>query len=72
MKGWIYKITYQDAKGGKNRFLKLRNLHWNRLESNALLVDNISKTAFTVQKTKAEKIQNELLELYKSRTSISA
>ena len=20
MKGWIYKITYQDAKGGKNRF----------------------------------------------------
>jgi hypothetical protein len=50
----------------------LRRSHWNRLESNALLVENISKTAFTVQKTKAEKIQNELLELYKSRTSISA
>ena len=50
----------------------LRDMHWNRLESNALLVENISKTAFTVQKTKAEKIQNELLELYKSRTSISA
>ena len=52
--------------------ITLRNFHWNRLESNALLVENISKTAFTVQKTKAEKIQNELLELYKSRTSISA
>ena len=50
----------------------LRNFYWNRLESNALRVENISKTAFTVQKTKAEKIQNELLELYKSRTSISA
>ena len=50
----------------------LRHAHWQRLENNAQLVDNISKTAFTVQKTKAEKIQNELLELYKSRTSISA
>jgi hypothetical protein len=50
----------------------LRTRHWNRLEYNAQLVEKITKTAFTTQKTKAEKIQNELLELYQSRTSISA
>jgi len=48
----------------------LRTRHWNRLESNAQLVEKITKTAFTTQKTKAEKIQNELLELYQSRSSI--
>jgi hypothetical protein len=50
----------------------LRTRHWNILEYNAQLVEKITKTAFTTQKTKAEKIQNELLELYQSRTSISA
>jgi hypothetical protein len=54
----------------KHDGIKLRKRHWDRLEYNAQLVEYISKTAFTVQKTKAEKIQNELLELYKSRTSI--
>ena len=48
----------------------LRTRHWNRLEYNAQLVQKITKTAFTTQKTKAEKIENELLELYQSRTSI--
>ena len=48
----------------------LRQTHWQRLENNAQQVDYISKTAFTVQKTKAKKLQDELLELYKSRNSI--
>jgi len=50
----------------------LRHTHWQRLENNAQLVDNISKTAFTVQKQKAKKLEDELHQLYKSRTSISA
>ena len=50
--------------------VELRQTHWNRLESNARLVQKIIKTAYTVQKTKATKLENELLQLYKSRTSI--
>ena len=48
----------------------LRDMHWNRLESNAQTVEQITKTAYTVQKTKATRLENELLQLYKSRTSI--
>ena len=43
----------------------LRQKHWNRLESNAQLVEQITKTAYTVQKTKTEKLQNELLKFCK-------
>ena len=43
----------------------LRQKHWNRLESNARLVEQITKTAYTVQKTKTEKLQNELLKFCK-------
>jgi hypothetical protein len=43
----------------------LRQTHWQRLESNARLVEQITKTAYTVQKTKTEKLQNELLKFCK-------
>ena len=43
----------------------LRQMHWKRLESNAQLVEQITKTAYTAQKTKTEKLQNELLKFCK-------
>ena len=45
--------------------IALRQRHWQRLESNAQLVEQITKTAYTVQKTKTEKLQNELLKFCK-------
>ena len=43
----------------------LRQTHWQRLENNARIVDDISKTAFTMQKAKAKKLQDELLKFCK-------
>jgi len=43
----------------------LRQTYWQRLENNARIVDDISKTAFTMQKAKAKKLQDELLKFCK-------
>jgi len=43
----------------------LRQTHWQRLENNARIVNDISKTAFTMQKAKAKKLQDELLKFCK-------
>lgn len=48
----------------------LRNSMFRRLESNAQLVAKIINTAHTEHRSKANCIENELLELYKSTTSI--
>ena len=58
-------VVQEAYKFCKNDVKLLRKVHWNRLESNALLVEQITKTAYTVQKTKAEKLQNELLKFLK-------
>lgn len=60
-----YRFCTQDGNA-------LRQFHWKRLEYNAQQVDTISKTAFTVQKTKAKKLQDELLQLYKSTRIVPA
>ena len=48
----------------------LRIYHWDRLEYNAQLVEKITKTAYIIHKTKAEQLQDELLQLYKSGKSL--
>jgi hypothetical protein len=64
------KVVAEASRFCSKQTVALRQTHWQRLESNAQLVRKITKTAYTVQKTKATKLENELLQLYKSRTSI--
>lgn len=52
----VYRFCKHDG-------IELRTHHWDRLEYNAQLVEKITKTAYTVQKTKARKLQDELLQL---------
>ena len=66
------KVVAEAHRFSNKDTVALRQTHWQRLQNNAQLVDYISKTAFTVQKQKAQKLQDELHQLYKSKTSISA